>query len=463
MAPKLWLPWLATIQHILCWSVLAWTPSRRTSGSPLRHQRWGPLPLRSSVSSSLKEEAEDPLVDLPPGIPDGFFITQHYATSLYDEFDLSPLKASDVERLQLSSTNISLPAALMLVDPSNYPSLSKARKACRRGNILIHRGTSAAAAFAPSQEQLSKGRVGDRVYPGDVLCQQTRLSHGAYSNFVSSQPLTFDLPVVYEDDDIAIVNKPAGIVVYEEGGGRNNIKAALPHILKPPPSSRNNDTTVTRPELCHRLDKPTSGLLIIAKTKDAAVHMSRQFEDRTVKKTYTAILTGRLEASSDDSRQVSSQEAFEMGVDVDPNSHEQWYVAENMLDDKHALTLWRVLRYQPSLDAKDFTLTVVELKPKTGRNHQLRRQMAYLYNCPIVGDTTYGGDVPNKRWKRGLFLCSNRVVFPHPNNSEASSRNQSVVSVSIDLPPKFENFLAAEQTKWYYHNLESKSSTPQAF
>jgi RluA family pseudouridine synthase len=284
---------------------------------------------------------------------------------------------------------------------------------------------------------------------------------------VSSQPLTFDLPIIYEDDDIAIVNKPAGIVVYEEGGGRNNIKAALPHILKPPPSSHNSDnddTTVTRPELCHRLDKPTSGLLIVAKTKDAAVHMSRQFEDRKVKKTYTAILTGRLEASSVDSRIVSSQEAFEMGVDVDPNnSHEQWHVAENMLEDKHALTLWRVLRYQPSLEAKDSTLTVVELKPKTGRYHQLRRQMAYLYNCPIVGDTTYGGDVTNKRWKRGLFLCSNRVVFQHPNHNGASSRNQSnVVSVSIDLPHKFESFLAAEQTKWYYHNLESKSSTTQA-
>jgi 23S rRNA pseudouridine1911/1915/1917 synthase len=115
------------------------------------------------------------------------------------------------------------------------------------------------------------------------------------------------------------------------------------------------------------------------------------------------------------------------------------------------------------LDAKDSTLTVVELKPKTGRFHQLRRQMAYLYDCPIVGDTTYGGDVPNKRWKRGLFLCSNRVVFPHPKYNGASSRNQSnIVSVSIDLPNKFESFLAAEQTKWYYHNLESKLSTTQA-
>jgi RluA family pseudouridine synthase len=443
----------------------------------LRLQRRGPLPLRSSVPSPLQEETEDLLVDqeetedllvdLPPGIPEGFFITQHYETSLHDEFDLSPFTEFDVERLQLSATNVSLPAALMLVDPSNYPSRSRARKACRKGTILIHRGPSEAAdTFTPNPQQLSKGRVGDRVFPGDVICLQTRMSHGSYSTFVSSQPLTFDLPIVFEDDEIAIVNKPAGIVVYEEGGGgRNNILAALPHILKPPPSlDDSDDNEVYRPQLCHRLDKPTSGLMIIAKTKDAAVHMSRQFEHRKVKKTYTAILTGRLEALLDDSRIVSSQEAFEMGVDVDPkNSNEEWHVAENTLDDKEAVTLWRVLRYQPSLDAKDSTLTVVELKPKTGRYHQLRRQMADLYNCPIVGDTTYGGEVSNKRWKRGLFLCSNRVVFPHPNQNGASLGNESnIVSVSIDLPQKFESFLAAEQTKWYYHNLESNSSTTQA-
>ena len=411
-----------------------------------------------------EEEENGSTTLLIPGLSDGFFITSHYATPFEPfNFDDTIFSVSDIDRLQLTPDNITLPAALLLMDPDEYPSLSRARKTCRKGTILVHRGPFGEEE-QPSKDRLSKGRVGDRIFPGDVLCKQVRMSHGSYSDYISNvngaKP-PFDLPIVYEDDYLAIVNKPAGVLVHGEGDkGRNTVKSALPYFVKPPPMDICD--RLNRPELCHRLDKPTSGLLIIAKTKSASVHMSRQFEDRHVKKTYTAVLNGKLECETTNQKSISSLEAHEMGVDVDPTSSHRWYVAENNLDDKIAITAWRVLRYQQSLKAQNQTLTVVELKPKTGRYHQLRRQMAWMYNCPIIGDTTYGGvldDETNKRWGRGLMLCSTRVVFEHPrkgrrcdDDEQQQQQQEDLVSVSIDVPPKFESFLAAEEKKFYYAN-----------
>jgi 23S rRNA-/tRNA-specific pseudouridylate synthase len=402
----------------------------------------------------------------PPGVADGFFITRQYSTPY--RFDLAEF--GDIsDRLQLTPENITLPVSLMLLDPLEYPSFSKARKAIRKGNVVIHRAIdrldqSHLDKGGLELDQLSRGRVGDRVYAGDIVCKQERLSHGAYSSLLSydSKP-AFDLPVIYEDDYLAVVNKPAGVLVYGEGNkGRNTVKFALPYVVAPP--AHDIVDRLERPELCHRLDKPTSGLLIVGKTKPAVVSLSRQFEDREVQKTYTAILNGKLDQP--ESSTLSSVQAFEMGVDVDPTSTDRWHIAQNVMDEKNATTIWRVLRYQRSLKAENQTLTIVEMKPKSGRYHQLRRQMAWIYNCPIIGDTTYGGTLEHKRWGRGLMLCSNRVVFTHPcySQSDLDQKDPStmltkkhdgsgvLVTLSIDLAPKFESFLAAEEKKFLYSN-----------
>jgi 23S rRNA-/tRNA-specific pseudouridylate synthase len=440
------------------------------------------------------------------GLQDGYVIVDYYATQPNTLFDIHKVFGiEDIDRLKLTSENITLPAALCLLQPDEYPSLSRARKACRKCAILIHRHRDPCSVrdddstspfppfppFPPSQEPFDhknltfrRGLVGDRVYPGDVICKQARRSHGSYSEYISdtAKP-SFDLPIVYEDDYIAIVNKPPGVLVYDacgvdgeaqhsrrDGAGRNTIKFALPYVITPPPMDLPD--RLDRPELCHRLDKPTSGLLIVAKTKGASVSMSRQFEDRKVKKTYTAILNGKLEEkiALSTSSVVSSKEAHDMGIDVDPNSCHRWCVAENVLDDKVAITLWRVVQYQSSIKAQNQTLTVVELKPKTGRHHQLRRQMAWMYNCPIVGDTTYGGvldETTTKRWGRGLFLCATSVLFSHPLSdvsADASLLQQqhedeaqgSMVRASIPVPPKFETFLTAEGNKFNYSHMDSE-------
>jgi 23S rRNA-/tRNA-specific pseudouridylate synthase len=169
---------------------------------------------------------------------------------------------------------------------------------------------------------------------------------------------------------------------------------------------------------------------------------------------------------------ISSEAAYDMGVDVDPKDDELWQHIDFTLEEKSAVTMWKALRYVKSLHAKDGILTMVELKPKTGRYHQLRRHMAWVCDSPIVGDGEYdGGTEYTMRFReRGLFLCSNRISLEHPfyNSKEGrpiwealdeevkygknlwlSEANRVMVSASIELPEKFENLLAREEERFY--------------
>jgi len=188
------------------------------------------------------------------------------------------------ELLHLQPSNVTLPVALMCLDPTTYPSLSRARKACRKGNVLLS---------TPSTPSVyTRGRAYSRVLSSTLISLQSRTSHAFYPSENSSTP-PFKLPVIYEDDHLAVVNKPAGVVVYSHkkgGHGLNTIRACLPHVLHPPPEG--TEGTLRRPQPVHRLDKPTSGLLVIAKTKTAMSGLSGAFANREVEKEYVAILNG---------------------------------------------------------------------------------------------------------------------------------------------------------------------------
>jgi len=453
------------------------------------------------IHTDLSGDDEQP----PAGLIDGFHVIKQYQTP--QTFDLSSpaLSAIDGKRVFLSSTNVTLPVALMLIDSDEYPSLSRARKAIRQKSIVVHRAGPnendqmehqplPLSSFAPPQSSI--GKASDRIIPGDVIGKQIRLSHGHYSRYIGLSKPPFDLPVLYEDDHIAVVNKPAGVAVYdgkENSHGRNTIRYALPHVLQPPPMTNGSDGRINRdgkretsnspqllnrPITCHRLDMPTSGCLVCAKTLESTIDMSRQFEQRIVRKTYAAVVNGKLEEEEDTGDGVttlSSREAYELGVDVDPDDTTRWQVAHDMQEGKEALTVWRVLKHCPSTKAKDGTLTLVELKPKTGRKHQLRRHLAWNYGHPIVGDTTYGDLYDAKRFGRGLMLTSCHISFQHPyysnsedgrkrwekissldgdggrrlgtNLSQKTKESAVVVSVSIDLPNKFNTLLLTEERR----------------
>jgi 23S rRNA pseudouridine1911/1915/1917 synthase len=365
----------------------------------------------------------------------------------------------------------------MLMAPDEYPSFSRARKVCRKGNVLVKRGSSDDDGDDETTKSFDRqstivGRVGDRVYPGDIIGKQVRMGNGQYPIMSYKQP--FELPVVYEDDYFAIVNKPAGVVVYahrQGGHGMMTIRACLPFALTPPKVG--TFSVLRRPQPCHRLDKPTAGLLLVAKTKPAMQNLCKQFADRVIKKTYTAIVNGIPFESKDGA--LTSPEASAMGVDVDPTDPDaMWQLINFSLEEKESVTLWRSKQFGKSLKAQDGSLTVVELKPKTGRYHQLRRHMAWVCETPIIGDNDYdgGGDAMSLR-ERGLFLCSNRVTLEHPYYNTEHGRaiwdamsekerladggemifvneadNDTImVTASIELPSKFESFLAWEQQR----------------
>ena len=173
-----------------------------------------------------------------------------------------------------------------------------------------------------------------------------------------------ELPILYEDDDVMVVNKPSGLLTHAKGGLLTEPTVAEIICAK---TSFASDTD--RPGIVHRLDRDTSGVLIIAKTADAAAHLQRQFAQRTTKKTYLAVTDGvpKLAAAKIDlpiGRNPAAPSTFRVG----PNG-------------KPAQTTYRVL-------AATDTQALIELKPSTGRTHQLRVHMAHL-NTPILGDRVY--------------------------------------------------------------------------
>ena len=184
-------------------------------------------------------------------------------------------------------------------------------------------------------------------------------------NLPEKEQADVDLPILYEDDDVIVVNKPSGLLTHAKGGLSDEPTVA--EIIRPKTSFA---TDTDRPGIVHRLDRDTSGLLIIAKNPESAAHLQRQFAERTAKKTYIAITDGKpkLNAAKINlpiGRNPSAPSAFR----IDPNG-------------KPAQTTYHVL-------AKNDTQSLVKLKPTTGRTHQLRVHLAHL-NAPILGDRVYG-------------------------------------------------------------------------
>jgi 23S rRNA pseudouridine1911/1915/1917 synthase len=223
------------------------------------------------------------------------------------------------------------------------------------------------------------------------------------------KPLDLELEIVYEDEHLAIINKPAGIEV--SGNKFYTIQNALVSNFRI--SAEPDALKWARP--VHRLDMPTSGLLLVAKTTSSLMLLGQQFEDKKVKKKYRAIVAGELPQEGEILTPINNQEAF---------------------------SKFKCLQHCHSL--KTSWLSLAELIPHTGRTHQLRIHMAQL-GFPIVGDKQYGTD-PILRGK-GLFLSSVELSFEHPKTNKP-------VTFSIEHPKKFDLFMKGEESRWqqYYSN-----------
>ena len=290
-----------------------------------------------------------------------------------------------------SAADVTLPLALMCLDPIQYPSVSRARKAIRKREWLVCPDRQDPEAVDWSS--VATASCETRVRPGEVLAKQVPMGAGA-----TRRPPPVPIPVIYEDDHMAVVNKPAGYAMYSKKGGGYGymtLKSDLPYVLCPP--APGTPEVLRRPHAAHRLDRATCGLVVVAKTRPALVALSRAFAQRRVKKTYQAIVVG------------DTPEPM-----IDSAGGKDWHTIDLPLGGKAAHTKWRVLAAGESRRAS--TLAWLELRPETGRFHQLRLHLAQALGCPICGDTLReeaATDAPHFR-KRGMFLCATALEMPHP-------------------------------------------------
>ena len=224
-------------------------------------------------------------------------------------------------------------------------------------------------------------------------------------------PCDIDIDIVYEDEDMAVINKAQGMVVHPAPGSYDNtlVNALLYHL-----SSLSNINGVIRPGIVHRLDKDTSGLLVVAKNDNAHINLQEQISTKSAKRYYIALVDGDLKKDEGIVHTYidrSSKDRKMMAVSRDNKGRE-------------AITLYKVLQ-------RYVGYTLVEFELKTGRTHQIRVHSKHLGH-PIVGDRVYGGS--NKFGLNGQLLHAFKLVLTHP-------RTGKEMTFVADIPDYFKNVL----------------------
>jgi 23S rRNA pseudouridine1911/1915/1917 synthase len=230
------------------------------------------------------------------------------------------------------------------------------------------------------------------------------------------EPEDIELTIIYEDDDLAVINKPAGMVVHpgignETGTLVNAILARYPELA----DMFDDDETQERLGIVHRLDKGTSGLIVVARNKASLLHLMGQFQDRTVDKSYLALL---------EKTPKSSLGVVDAPIARDPRQRKRMWVTR---DGKEATTEFEIVDNDLQGDR-----ALVKCKLLTGRTHQIRVHMAFI-GCPIVGDTVYGFRKQRLKLKR-QFLHAAELAFDHPTTGER-------MEFSLQLPMSLQNIL----------------------
>lgn len=252
-----------------------------------------------------------------------------------------------------------------------------------------------------------------------------RLKEGDEISYIlkESEPLALEkeeipLDVCFEDNDFLVINKPQGMVVHPAGGHSEGtlVNALLAHCG----DTLSGINGVKRPGIVHRLDKDTSGLILVCKNDLAHQGVSKQFAERTIKRIYTALVYG-----------VIREDAGKIHAPLARDTRNRQKMAVNLNDGKEAITKFRVLeRFEK--------YTLVEASLVTGRTHQIRVHFAYI-GYPIVRDKIYG---PSKKAKasEGQLLHATELAFIHPTTKKE-------VHIISELPPYFVNFLTSLRTK----------------
>jgi 23S rRNA pseudouridine1911/1915/1917 synthase len=245
------------------------------------------------------------------------------------------------------------------------------------------------------QEMLKNGEItvnGSPAKPGQKLKggENIRIAFRDDEVTTDIQATNLDFPILYEDKYIIAINKPAGLVVHPGAGQEKTtvVSALLGHTRLSPIGAP------TRPGVVHRLDKDTSGVMILAKTRDAHRKLSEAFAAHEIEKEYHALIQGHI---------VNRKGRIEVAIERD-KIHRKRMKATSAEKGRMAISIFEVVEYLKSS-------SLVKVRILTGRTHQIRVHMAFTGH-PLLGDVTYGG----KKWERKSqhFLHSSRLALKHP-------------------------------------------------
>lgn len=298
-------------------------------------------------------------------------------------------------------------------------------------------------ALAVLVPDLSRARLQALIEAGEVLVDGTKLKSSAkvlaqqkitlvVPEAEAAEPVAQDIPldIVFEDDDLLVLNKPVGLVVHPAAGHQQGtlVNALLHHCA----DSLSGIGGVKRPGIVHRLDKDTSGLMMVAKNDFAHQHLARQLADRSLSRTYQALVWG-----------IPTPFKGKVDAPLGRHSSNRLYMTVRP-DGRHAVTHYTVL------ERIGDTASLVECKLETGRTHQIRVHMAHKKN-PLIGDPLYGlqPSAVNGYLKRGEYegeeadyirafprqaLHALELTFIHPRTDED-------VTVRSELPSDFKDLL----------------------
>ncbi len=294
---------------------------------------------------------------------------------------------------------------VFLAREAGFVSREEAKKAIKEGWVFVNEHVAKPSYVVRSGDVIT-GKIPARITPAKVL-----------------KPEPIPLEVLYEDNSIVVINKPAGLVVHP---GAGNYTGTLVHALLFHCRNLAPQGAPLRPGIVHRLDKGTSGVLVVAKTATAYKSLVMQFKEGSVQKKYYALVYGNVK---DDVGML------ETGIQRHPKDRKK--MAVTLEGGRKAITRWKV-------KSRFDQFCLLEVSIKTGRTHQIRAHFSYLGH-PVVGDSTYGGHrrintIRNTEIRSTIsglkrhLLHAYFLSFNHPETGER-------VSYTLPLPEEFKTIL----------------------